>query len=614
MNPPSAQRTQRPEPPGVGRRPAAGGSSNTAGWKESARDRRTATSGKPLRIGTFNVLTLGSRDTGSGERTAQMECLIRDAKERRLDVLATQESRVVEWIHGEKADGYKLYGGGAWKNSSGTPVGGVLFLVRDGIEVQDVDAEQWGRHARITLATRCGRKMHLHGIYAPTDAADGDEKDKFWTKTAKKISDHPARDIVMVVGDYNAEMGEPQWELMRASLPYAVGPCGLTPDFVHRSDNGRRLQQFAATAELLDVSSLYQRKWSKRFTFTGNWSSTTSRARREYDRALISWKHRGLLRGFRVYADTYLASDHRLVVVEVDVKVPRKKKKNAVANRWVRTKEAAEALDKELQAKYDPATVEERMTNSGKNGSEWWDDFEAGLRMAIEKLSKGAVKAGPRKPWISQETWERIETRKKWAAKGVNKMKLNQIGRKIRACIKEDKRAWVAGKIEELRKADNAGRTPRGVLLSSTRTTSELFIGIVTIIDEYLKTGKEQLSLFFCALYLERIAWLFCEENGICHRLHPPEALFLWTSISHSSFLLSLSSSFLSCYFLQAGGMVREEMDVFLALTTVRAYWCWKSLCFWFLSRFYLAIRFHHSVFQQAQFLRRLVFGHWDVL
>ncbi|CAD7965505.1 unnamed protein product, partial [Amoebophrya sp. A120] len=37
-----------------------------------------------------------------------MECLLQDARERRLDVVATQESRVSEWINGEKADEFYL--------------------------------------------------------------------------------------------------------------------------------------------------------------------------------------------------------------------------------------------------------------------------------------------------------------------------------------------------------------------------------------------------------------------------------------------------------------------------------------------------------------------------
>ncbi|CAD7947541.1 unnamed protein product [Amoebophrya sp. A120] len=446
--------------PAAGRNPAAGDSRLHAGREEPARERRRVRVLKSLRVGTFNVRTLGVQED-DGTRTVERECLLRDARERKLDVLATQESRVTEWINGEKLDEYVLYGGGAWKNAAGAAVGGVLFLIRSSLEVVGYEDEQWGRHARISLRTPQGQRVHVHGCYAPTNAADRETKDLFWNRVAQKVAAHSSRDVVVAVGDFNAEFtGGPQWELIEAGLPFTVGPCGLTSKFAHESDNATRLQSFAAEAELVDVSSMCKKPWSRRFTFQGEWKG--ARNKREYDHILISWKHRARAHGFRVHGDTNTFSDHRLVVVEIAMWIAKKEKAPTTGAAWVRTKQAAEQVSRELEKVYNIEATPHAIETGDRSTDQWWGEFEEVLVATIDKLSrKAATKKGPRKPWISTATWEKIEERKRLMTKEgrTNKLRRSRLGRVIRMCIKEDKKAWVVDKLEELRRADNAGNS-----------------------------------------------------------------------------------------------------------------------------------------------------------
>ncbi|CAD7970864.1 unnamed protein product, partial [Amoebophrya sp. A120] len=79
------------------------------------------------------------------------------------------------------------------------------------------------------------------------------------------------------------------------------------------------------------------------------------------------------------------------------------------------------------------------------------------LGATLEKLRKLAPASGPQKPWISEDTWNKIEERRKAKASGAGKV--TKLTREINKLVKADRAAWVQNKIETLKQADACGNT-----------------------------------------------------------------------------------------------------------------------------------------------------------
>eukprot|EP00392_Amoebophrya_sp_AT5.2_P004844 g4853.t1 len=268
-------------------------------------------------------------------------------EERGLDILLVQECRIAEWLVAERWRNYVVFGGGATKNEAGAKVHGVLILVRENIEVTDSSHDENGRVVRITVRGEYGKKVHILSVYAPTETSKKAEKKRFYERVAAEMGGVKPYDEVVVGGDWNAELGAPQTELIEANLPYSVGRCGLSPGFSIQSENARMVANFCGEHQLVDVSSLCRKQWSNRWTFCGNFPG--GRKKREYDHLLVKHRDRGLAKAFEVVAGTRVESDHRLVVMKYEGAARTKQKKKQEHKRVERSKEFAEEIDKKIR-------------------------------------------------------------------------------------------------------------------------------------------------------------------------------------------------------------------------------------------------------------------------
>lgn len=151
--------------------------------------------------------------------------------------------------------------------------------------------------------------MHFISAYAPTDAAKVGEKRKLYKQLKTEVESAKPHDETVLGGDMNAEAGEVQHELIDVGLPYSVGRCGMTAGFAIRSENARLFAEFLAECQLLDVSSIFKKRWATRWTFQGSFQG--GRRRREYGHLMVRHRDRGQAAGFDVATETHTESDHR---------------------------------------------------------------------------------------------------------------------------------------------------------------------------------------------------------------------------------------------------------------------------------------------------------------
>lgn len=93
--------------------------------------------------------------------------------------------------------------------------------------------------------------INIIQVYAPTSAADDDVVETFYNQLETCMSQVPKREILIVLGDFNAKIGSTRFE---SSLRHIVGPYGLGT----RNDRGERLFQFAADNNLTIMNTVFK--------------------------------------------------------------------------------------------------------------------------------------------------------------------------------------------------------------------------------------------------------------------------------------------------------------------------------------------------------------------
>ena len=96
--------------------------------------------------------------------------------------------------------------------------------------------------------------------YAPTNEADDEVKDDFYEQLQKIVDEVPRHDMLLVIGDWNAKVGEQQ--LGEEGI---IGKFGMTGE---RSDNGERFVSFCTLNNLAIASTMFPHKQIHRYTWT----------------------------------------------------------------------------------------------------------------------------------------------------------------------------------------------------------------------------------------------------------------------------------------------------------------------------------------------------------
>jgi exonuclease III len=144
--------------------------------------------------------------------------------------------------------------------------------------------------------------------YAPTDGdseADLDRKQQFYLKLYSVLQRVQRRDLVVVLGDFNAQIGE-----MDPSQQHVRGPHSVQPQVA--ADNGMRLLDLAAAQRLVLVNTLFQHKKIHQYTHKLARRQNQPGKERVIDYILCSSRFRSSIRDCRVFRGVG-GSDHRLL-------------------------------------------------------------------------------------------------------------------------------------------------------------------------------------------------------------------------------------------------------------------------------------------------------------
>ena len=291
-------------------------------------------------------------------------------------------------------------------------------------------------------------KTTIVQVYAPTEDADEDDKDKFYDQLQDTIDDIPSHDIKLLIGDMNAQISK-----NRQGIEHVIGPHATS---CKTNDNGERLILFCSMNNLCIGNTYFAHKSIHKKT----WRSPDGHTKNEIDYICINKRWRSTIQDVRAYRGADVGTDHHLVRASLRLRFKRQKERITVRPY------AIEKLKDHNTVTQYRITIQNRFEQLQyiTDVNEHWKQFkEAVTESAEETISR---RRGTQKErWIRNSTWQLIDERKttkiqRDQAKTPDEQqaaaaKYKSLDRKVKRSCRADKKEWLKQKGDEAQEAAN---------------------------------------------------------------------------------------------------------------------------------------------------------------
>lgn len=154
--------------------------------------------------------------------------------------------------------------------------------------------------------------------YAPTENATENDKNMFYDQLNTVISSLPRNDIVVILGDFNAKVGNNNDNIKEIMGKHGLGSVC--------NNNGERLIDFCSTNEFFIGGTKFPHKDIHKYT----WQSPDGVTRNQIDHVLMSKRFQSSLTNVRTMRSADIYSDHKLLIAEIKVKHKKLHTKNKI--------------------------------------------------------------------------------------------------------------------------------------------------------------------------------------------------------------------------------------------------------------------------------------------
>ena len=374
-----------------------------------------------LKIGTWNVRTLF--------QAGKLDNLVQEFDSLKLDILGIAETHWTESGIIQKEEHTIIYSGGEEHRR------GVGIMLNR--KTANCLMGYWPISERTLLCKIQARPFNLAIIqcYAPTADQTQETLDEFYSEIEMAIKQTKSDDIVFVLGDFNAKVGN-------AGTSHCVGQFGLGKT----NERGDTLIDFCEQHNLSIVNTFF--KHPKRHLYT--WKSPGDVTRNQIDYILIKDRFKNSVKRCKAYPGADIGSDHNPVVanIKIKLKIPRKSDhKPGVDITALRQPEIKEEFALKVKNKFERLMAEgceQTPENLEGDKSEW-----ECLKQAITDVQGELLppkKKEARQHWMTQEILDLMETRK--AKKGTGEYQ--NIDKLIRNKCREAKENWANKKCQRI--------------------------------------------------------------------------------------------------------------------------------------------------------------------
>lgn len=242
------------------------------------------------------------------------------------------------------------------------------------------------------------QKTYIIMCYAPTNDAEEVEKDRFYAQLQATVDKVPKHDMLILMGDLNAKVGSDN-----TGREKEMGANGLGS----MNENGELFADFCASNELVIGGTLFPHRRCHKAT----WISPDHRTENQIDHVAIRQRWRTSLQDVRVKRGADIGSDHHLVAVKLKMKLSSKKKQQSPRIKFDVKKLQSQATKEVFQITLKNRFEVLQTTEEEDTVENIWNTLkQATVGTCEEVLGRPSPN---RKPWITDETWQKVEERKK---------------------------------------------------------------------------------------------------------------------------------------------------------------------------------------------------------
>ena len=300
----------------------------------------------PITIGAWNVRTLLDR-SGNNRPERRTALVARELARYNLHIVALSETRfAAEGEITEKKAGYTFFWSG--RKEEERREAGVGFAIKSSL-VNKLDKPPKGINDRlmtVRLPLTNKKFVTLISAYAPTMTNPDENKEKFYEDLVNTIESVPKTDKLIVLGDFNARVGQDH-----AAWPGILGRQGIGKC----NSNGQLLLEMCAAHELLITNTVFRLPNRNKTT----WMHPRSKHWHMIDYILVRQRDKEDIRVTKAMCGAECWTDHRLLLAKLNLKIhpPRRpqsskkhKKLNVQKFNQATTKEQLETeLTKQLE-------------------------------------------------------------------------------------------------------------------------------------------------------------------------------------------------------------------------------------------------------------------------
>ena len=267
----------------------------------------------PITVGAWNVRTL--LDRKKAKRPERRTALIaRELKRYKLPIVALSETRFEgEGDLTEREAGYTFFWSG--RKADEKRESGVGFAIRSSL-VSKLDQPPKGINDRLMtlrLSLQGKRFATLISAYAPTLTNPDEVKETFYEDLNRVISSVPKKDKLIILGDFNARVGQDHETWAGVLGTQGIGSC---------NDNGLLLLQTCAAHKLLITNTVFRLPNHKKTT----WMHPRSKHWHLIDYVIVRQRDKSDVRVTRAMCGADCWTDHRLIVSKLNLKIQPKRR------------------------------------------------------------------------------------------------------------------------------------------------------------------------------------------------------------------------------------------------------------------------------------------------
>lgn len=278
---------------------------------------------------------------------------------------------------------------------------GVAFVVEKGMKGNILDFKPINERICVLRYKTKFFNLSIINTHAETEEKDELIKEKLYQTLGQVYDSLPSNDIKLVIGDLNAKIGrEPAYREI-------IGNHSLHAE---SNDNGTRVIDFAASRDMVVMSTQFPRKNIHKWT----WTAPGDRAHNQIDYVLVEKRGASSIKNVRTYRGADCNSDHYLVNVHFRCRISR------AANRTSRSQRPTKLHVEKLQ-KPEIAMAYQRRLNENlseplniiRAGTTIDDDWEFLKRLLLQSAESvlGHKQNKARSEWFDQDCIQAISRR-----------------------------------------------------------------------------------------------------------------------------------------------------------------------------------------------------------